>query len=63
MPIDVRCPAAAPPFRPPTPAGKLIRCTSCREEFRVGDDRPLDEYVVNRAAPADVSSWAALPVG
>jgi hypothetical protein len=25
-------------------AGRLIRCKSCREEFRVGDDGPADGY-------------------
>jgi hypothetical protein len=44
MAIDVRCPGCRTAFEAPDRlAGKLIRCKSCREEFRVRDDRPADD--------------------
>lgn len=51
MPIAVRCPGCRTVFEAPDRlAGKLIRCKSCREEFRVRDDRP-DEDDDDRPAP------------
>jgi hypothetical protein len=51
MPLAVRCPGCRTVFEAPDRlAGKLIRCKSCREEFRVRDDRP-DEAEDDRPAP------------
>jgi hypothetical protein len=46
VPIDVRCPGCRADIQAPDRlAGKLIRCTSCREEFRVGRDENYDQYI------------------
>jgi hypothetical protein len=52
MPLAVRCPGCRTVFEAPDRlAGKLIRCKSCREEFRVRDDRPADDDIVDRPRP------------
>ncbi|HEY1379385.1 MAG TPA: hypothetical protein VGF55_21465 [Gemmataceae bacterium] len=49
MAIDVECPGCRAAFPVPDRlGGRLIRCTTCREEFRVGGGRPAyddeDDY-------------------
>jgi hypothetical protein len=52
VPIAVSCPGCRADIQAPDRlAGKLIRCTSCDEEFRVGEDQQHDEYVNEEPRP------------
>jgi predicted Zn finger-like uncharacterized protein len=71
MSLDVKCPGCKAAFAVPDRLdGKLIRCKTCRAEFRVGGEPPppaddFDEYGEprpRRRAPQGESSSSALPI-
>lgn len=57
MPFDIQCPSCRTAFDVPDRlAGKLIRCKTCREEFRVGRGRPADDRYADDEPPRRPSS-------
>lgn len=68
MPIDIKCPSCKAAFAVPERLdGKLIRCKTCRAEFRVGGNRPpagdVDDYGEPvRRRPRESQSSSALPI-